>query len=272
MSFRVFARFKELRGGNTSDRADAGLTAHFPDERTVETSYLRRTDQNFSFSLDRVFPPGSSNSEVYEQCAQAVVQHACSGQNSIVFAYGHAGSGKEATMFGDSSQPGLLLSSILHLFGRGVTSASVTAVDVFKETLRDLLKAGGSNVGAGSLKLRDSATGTIVDGASEITLHSPADIESCMDQLKSCRGHCVVTIRLPQGTKLFLVALADTDLGSTGKTASAEAAEIRKWQLKSFTALGNCLKAVSDRAKMVPVACHLITSDVGGMHPLDARS
>ena len=61
----------------------------------------------------------------------------------------------------------------------------------------------------------------------------------------------VVTLRAQSGAKLFLARLADSDLGSNSRGAAGEQVEARKWANKSFAALGGCLKAVSDKAKVL---------------------
>ena len=253
----VFARFKEVRS-----ELEGGLIAIFPDERTVETTFARRPDQSFSFTLDKVLPPRAPVSELQSQCAEPAAQHLASGQHAIIYAYGHGGSGKAATIFGsrDGSEQGMLLSVIGILCKQGLGPFAVNAVDIYKETLRDLLAPKPSN--ATSLKLRDSAAGSSVEGATELVIGEPSELASRLPSLQTlARGHCVVTVRTPTGAKLFAVELADSDMGGTGRQASADAEtiEARKWSLKSFTALGNCLKAVADRAKVMPVRESILT-------------
>jgi hypothetical protein len=64
---------------------------------------------------------------------------------------------------------------------------------------------------------------------------------------------------LASNSKLYFVKLADSDIGSNAKGAPPEALEARKWSNKSLTALGSCLKAVSDKARIVPVRDSTLT-------------
>ena len=255
MSMRVYARFREVG-------SKAGLIATFPDERTVETMYANRPDQSFSFTFDRVLPPSASDNELRSQCAVPAAQHLAAGQHAIIYAYGHGGSGKAATIFGsrDGKEQGLLLSVLDNLREQEPSPFAVSAVDIYKETIRDLLVPKSSS--ATSLKLRDSASGSSIEGVTEIIIQDPAELAPRLQALHNhARGHCVVTVRTLSGAKLFVVKLADSDTGGSGRqsSADAEAIEARKWSLKSFTALGNCLKAVADRAKVMPVRESILT-------------
>ena len=102
---RVFARFREVER-----EREGGLVTEFPDERTVEATFVRRPEQNFSFTFDRVFPPRVSAAEIHSQCAEPAAKHLAAGNHAIIYAYGHGGSGKTVTIFGqrDGKEKGLL--------------------------------------------------------------------------------------------------------------------------------------------------------------------
>ncbi|KAJ1477646.1 P-loop containing nucleoside triphosphate hydrolase protein [Baffinella frigidus] len=254
MSFKVCARFGAGRGG---DDRDGGLLAEFVDERTVQTTFVRRPDQCFSFSLDRVFRPDENTAEVHRSCSYPAVQQLMAGQNAALLAYGHGGSGKADTAFGSKFSPGLLSMTVEALFSMGLSAVTLTAVDVYNNSLRDLLSKSGA--AAPGLRLRDSGANTSVEGATEVVLRAPGEEEALIPLLSNSRGHAVVVLRTPQGGKLFIVKLAHSDAGTHSRGASAEALEARKWSLKSFTALGSCLKAVADRARVIPVREGLLT-------------
>jgi hypothetical protein len=136
MSFKVLARFGAGRSG---DDSDSSLIAKFLDERTVETSLVQIPGQCFSFMLDRVFTPNETNKDVHGVCTMPAVQQLMAGQNAAVLLYGHGGSGKLDTAFGTKSMAGLLSMTIEAIFEMGLPSVTLSAVDVFKEALRDLL-------------------------------------------------------------------------------------------------------------------------------------
>jgi kinesin family protein 3/17 len=51
-----------------------------------------------SFTFDHVYDQNSSQREVYESTARAVVDSALQGYNATIFAYGQTGTGKTFTM------------------------------------------------------------------------------------------------------------------------------------------------------------------------------
>ena len=57
-----------------------------------------RKDKKFAF--DAVFPPGCSNSQVFENTTKDLVETVFNGYNCSVFAYGATGAGKTFTMLG----------------------------------------------------------------------------------------------------------------------------------------------------------------------------
>ena len=288
---RVFARFRDAGG-----KRDDGLVVAFPDDKTIETTHARRPDQSFTFTFDKVFEPRAPVEELFSHCVEPAAAHLAAGQHAIIYAYGHGGSGKAATLFGskDGSEQGVLLAVLDRLHQAGQVRLArrgsiwvlrrrccvhgaclhhdlqcavqgpfaVTAVDIYKETLRDLFAPKSAERNGVALKLRDSAAaGSTVEGAAEIIVAEPAQLAGRLPALHTqAKGHCVVTVRTPAGVKLFVTKLADSDTGSTGRAEKdAETLEARKWILKSFTALGNCLKAVADRAKVVPIRESLLT-------------
>ena len=243
MAVRVLATFS----GEEEDGESTLLTT-FKGTKTVETSFLRRPDQSFTFTFDRVFPQGKPD-ELIASCVEEAWYQLSAGQSCCIMCYGQKGSGKFSSLIGRQGKPGILLSLVGNMLANSREVATLTAFDIYKETIRDLLKPGNQSAGSSSLKLRDSASAVVVDGSVELAVKSIEDIEENLSAFQACRGHFVITVRQPSGCKLFIVKLVDSDAGSTLKQAGAEANETRKWALKSFTALANCLKVWTCHAR-----------------------
>lgn len=71
------------------------------------------------------------------------------GQNGTVFCYGATGAGKTYTMLGTTDNPGVMVLAIKDLFAKirqrsldGAHSVSLSYLEVYNETVRDLLSPG----------------------------------------------------------------------------------------------------------------------------------
>ena len=60
----------------------------------------KRENKDKKFAFDAVFPPGSSNQQVFEGTTKDLVETVFNGYNCSVFAYGATGAGKTFTMLG----------------------------------------------------------------------------------------------------------------------------------------------------------------------------
>eukprot|EP00929_Paragymnodinium_shiwhaense_P067785 TRINITY_DN34083_c0_g1_i1.p1 TRINITY_DN34083_c0_g1~~TRINITY_DN34083_c0_g1_i1.p1 ORF type:complete len:1357 (-),score=345.87 TRINITY_DN34083_c0_g1_i1:52-4122(-) len=101
-------------------------------------------------STDRTSANFTSQERVFEIFGLRMVDHALSGYNSAIFAYGQTGTGKTTTIMGDAQPPeerGLLPRVIYELFARrasisasgGEVICEMQMLEVYNETLRDLL-------------------------------------------------------------------------------------------------------------------------------------
>ncbi|XP_051775974.1 carboxy-terminal kinesin 2-like [Erpetoichthys calabaricus] len=104
-NIRVFCRVRPLL---PSDHAENLEHVQFPnDEKSIllartEESHSGRESKDqrkYKFNFDRVFPPRSSQQEVFQEISP-LVQSALDGYNVCIFTYGQTGSGKTYTMEG----------------------------------------------------------------------------------------------------------------------------------------------------------------------------
>eukprot|EP01048_Picozoa_sp_COSAG05_P005897 COSAG05_NODE_363_length_10783_cov_2433.390865_6_plen_596_part_00 len=116
----VFCRFRPIsdleRQRGLEERPQAGgkpAVELDPDMQTVHVRNLEREESTMaadnsaqSFKFRAVFPPQSTNPEVYANIGRTLVDSVMSGFNAAVIAYGQTGSGKTHTMIGSDCGSG----------------------------------------------------------------------------------------------------------------------------------------------------------------------
>lgn len=172
------------------------------------------TTSIYPFSFDKVFPPSSSNSEIFDEISQ-LVQSALDGYNVCIFAYGQTGSGKTYTM---SSDDGMIPSAMFQIFEtaeslkeRGwVYKFEGQFLEIYNENINDLLGAPG-NLDKSKLEIRHDtkAQKTSVIGLTSVPLDSPDNVFAALKRAssnrsvaatkaneRSSRSHSVFTVRI----------------------------------------------------------------------------
>ncbi|KUI70151.1 Kinesin-like protein 5 [Cytospora mali] len=233
-------------------------------------------DQVFAF--DRIFDENATQTEVYEATTKNLLDSVLDGYNATVFAYGATGCGKTHTITGTASQPGIIFLTMQELFEKiadrsdeKTTEITLSYLEIYNETIRDLLVPGGSRQG---LMLReDSNQAVMVAG---LTTHHPKDVQEVMDMIvqgneyrtvsptaanqTSSRSHAVLQINVAQKDRnaavnephtmatLSIIDLAGSERASATKNRGErlfEGANINK----SLLALGSCINALCDPRK-----------------------
>ena len=244
--------------------------------RSVVPMGKKVKDQVFAF--DRVFDDNTTQADVYEGTAKPLLDSVLDGYNATVFAYGATGCGKTHTITGTAQQPGIIFLTMQELFEKinersdeKQTEISLSYLEIYNETIRDLLSPGGSKQG---LMLReDSNQGVSVAG---LTSHHPKDVQQVMDMIVqgneyrtvsptaanavSSRSHAVLQINVAQKDRnadinephtmatLSIIDLAGSERASATKNRGErllEGANINK----SLLALGGCINALCDPRK-----------------------
>ncbi|KAI0169936.1 kinesin-domain-containing protein [Hypoxylon sp. FL1284] len=244
--------------------------------RSVVPNGKKVKDQVFAF--DRIFDENTSQTEVYEATTKNLLDSVLDGYNATVFAYGATGCGKTHTITGTSQMPGIIFLTMQELFEKihersdeKHTELSLSYLEIYNETIRDLLVPGGSKQG---LMLReDSHQAVTVSG---LTSHHPKDVQEVMDMIvrgneyrtvspteanaTSSRSHAVLQINIAQKDRnaavnephtmatLSIIDLAGSERASATKNRGErlmEGANINK----SLLALGSCINALCDPRK-----------------------
>lgn len=215
---------------------------------------------------------------MFESTTKDLLDSVLDGYNATVFAYGATGCGKTHTITGTPQEPGIIHLTMQDLFERiaekteeKVIEVSLSYLEIYNETIRDLLVPGGSKAG---LMLREDANqGVSVAGLSS---HRPQNVQEVMAMIRegnayrtmspteanatSSRSHAVLQINVSQKDRnghidephtmaaLSIIDLAGSERASATKNRGErliEGANINK----SLLALGSCINALCDPRK-----------------------
>lgn len=233
-------------------------------------------DQVFAF--DRIFDENANQTEVYEATTKNLLDSVLDGYNATVFAYGATGCGKTHTITGTAQQPGIIFLTMQELFEKIAdrsedkhTEVTLSYLEIYNETIRDLLVPGGSRQG---LMLREDSNQAVT--VAGLTSHRPKDVQEVMDMIvqgnayrtvsptaanaTSSRSHAVLQINVAQKDRNAAVnephtmaTLSIIDLAGSERASATlnrgerllEGANINK----SLLALGSCINALCDARK-----------------------
>ncbi|KAH7406419.1 P-loop containing nucleoside triphosphate hydrolase protein [Phaeosphaeria sp. MPI-PUGE-AT-0046c] len=236
----------------------------------------RVKDQTFAF--DRVFDDTTTQGDVYESTTKPLLDSVLDGYNATVFAYGATGCGKTHTITGTSQQPGIIFMTMQELFEKigelqdtKQTEITLSYLEIYNETIRDLLVEGGSKT---TLMLREDANQAV--SVAGLSSHRPQNVQEVMDIIvrgneyrtmspteanaTSSRSHAVLQINVSSKDRnasvnephtmatLSIIDLAGSERASATKNRGErliEGANINK----SLLALGSCINALCDARK-----------------------
>lgn len=272
-NIQVICRFRPINEREHLNYADKKCV-EFTDKQTVIITPVAENNGPHTFTLDHVFPPDSSQQEVYEKAAKPTVEAVMQGFNGTVFAYGQTSSGKTFTMtgpdMGDSEMMGIIPRMVSTVFGQIESSDSKTEFqvkvgycEIYLEKIKDLLDTGKVN-----LKVHEDRTrGVYIADLTEEYVSSGDEVHQLMrygtsnrevgsTQMNagSSRSHSIFILTVTQTSlsdfssktgKLYLVDLAGSEkVGKTG--AEGRRLEEAKNINKSLTMLGNVITALTD--------------------------
>lgn len=254
-----------------------------PDEHVIQRNNRSsgpngRKSRDQTFGFDRVFDENTTQADVYEATTRSLLESVLDGYNATVFAYGATGCGKTHTITGTVHEPGVIFLTMQELFERisertedKVTEVSLSYLEIYNETIRDLLVPGGSKQ---SLMLREDANQAV--SVAGLSSHHPQNVQEVMDMIvrgnecrtmspteanaTSSRSHAVLQINVSQKDRnadvhephtmatLSIIDLAGSERASATKNRGdrlIEGANINK----SLLALGSCINALCDPRK-----------------------
>lgn len=170
---------------------------------------LKDRRKTWSFAFDGVFPPESSQKQVWE-ATEPLVQCAVDGYNVTVFAYGQTGSGKTYTMLGEANNEGIIARAVGKLFAakeeiealsleETEVKLSVELLEIYNEKVRDLLASPGSDFlkvtsqeVSGNLVVETSCKEQVL----KILQHAQSRrcVKETLSNAESSRSHLIFTI------------------------------------------------------------------------------
>ena len=225
-----------------------------------------------------MFDDNANQIDVYEGTTKNLLDSVLDGYNATVFAYGATGCGKTHTITGTAAQPGIIFMTMQELFEKinerrdeKSTEVSLSYLEIYNETIRDLLVPGGSKQG---LMLREDSNQAVT--VAGLTSHHPKDVQEVMDMIVqgneyrtvsptaanavSSRSHAVLQVNIAQKDRnadvnephtmatLSIIDLAGSERASATKNRGErliEGANINR----SLLALGSCINALCDPRK-----------------------
>ncbi|KAM6294511.1 kinesin heavy chain [Aegotheles albertisi] len=269
-SIKVLCRFRPLNQAEIL-RGDKFLPVFQGDDSVVVGGK--------PYVFDRVFPPNTTQEQVYHACAMQIVKDVLAGYNGTIFAYGQTSSGKTHTMEGklhDPQQMGIIPRIAQDIFNHIYSMdenlefhIKVSYFEIYLDKIRDLLDMTKTNLSVHEDKNRVP----YVKGCTERFVSSPEEILDVIDEGKSnrhvavtnmnehsSRSHSIFLINIKQENveteqklsgKLYLVDLAGSEkVSKTGAEGAVldEAKNINK----SLSALGNVISALAEGTAYVP--------------------
>ena len=240
---------------------------------TSLTFHSTKEKNNYKYNFDRIFPPSSTQQEVYDFGVKGIIDSVLSGYNGTVLAYGQTSSGKTYTMQGlvdNEVNKGIIPRMIAHVFGFIYDSppeiefmVKVSMIEIYQEKIRDLIETDKIN-----LNVREDPTkGIFIEDISEHYVGSPDEVIDIMkvgtnNRAQACtnmnehssRSHSIFIMTVSQNNrkdgvaktgKLYLVDLAGSEkISKTGATGhTLEEAKIIN---KSLTTLGMVINSLTD--------------------------
>ncbi|XAO23768.1 hypothetical protein I312_102548 [Cryptococcus bacillisporus CA1280] len=248
------------------------------------TFVMGRRYKNRKYVFDQVFGMGAEQEEVFAKTAKPLLPGVLDGYNATVFAYGATGCGKTHTISGTEEQPGIIIRTMRELFDlvedtkdKYDTYFEMSMVEIYNETIRDLLGDDYPNCPYGGLKLLENEKERVT--IDKVTLKRPTSVEEVMSLVMlgndrrstsfternsvSSRSHLVLQINVGRNERGTDIDVANSIVRqcSTSATlsiidlAGSEKASVNRGQRmkeganinKSLLALSGCISALCQR-------------------------
>lgn len=189
---QVVVRTRPLNDRERSENARNVFS--FPSKREIAVA-LKGKNVTKTYTFDTVYPPDSTQAEVYESTVRPIVEESLKGFNCTIFAYGQTGTGKTFTMEGlrnahDSLDHNItphsgIIPRAIHQIFRSLEASDneytvrVSFLELYNEELGDLLGSGNEQLKIFEDPFRKGVT---VYGLEEVPVNNAQDIFKILDK------------------------------------------------------------------------------------------
>ncbi|XP_040265915.1 kinesin-like protein KIFC3 [Bufo bufo] len=275
-NIRVLARVRPI---TSEDGIGAGAQNVITfDQDNNGILHVKQKGKMQTFELDKVFPPSTTQDEVFEEVSPLITS-CLDGYNICILAYGQTGSGKTYSMEGTVDNPGinqralrLLLSEVSERSSSWEHHLSVSMAEIYNETLRDLL--GSDYHSSLDIKMAPGGAGELyVPGLTQRSVRNMSDINKVLElgwkqratectnlNAHSSRSHALLILTakghetstgICTTGKLYLVDLAGSERVSRSGAAGERLREAQCIN-RSLSALGDVFSALRSQQAHVP--------------------
>ncbi|XP_072278868.1 kinesin-like protein KIFC3 isoform X2 [Pyxicephalus adspersus] len=273
-NIRVLARVRPI---TDDDGTGAQNVVTFdPDDDGI--LHVTHKGKSLSFEMDKIFTPSANQEEVFTEVSPLITS-CLDGYSVCILAYGQTGSGKTYSMEGPPANPGinqralrLLLSEVSNRSDSWEHHLSVSMVEIYNESLRDLLGVDCNT--SLDIKISPGTAGELyVPGLTQRNVRSMQDINKILEfghkqratehtnlNAHSSRSHALL-ILTAQGRetstgicttgKLYLVDLAGSERVSRSGAAGERLREAQCIN-RSLSALGDVFSALRSNQPHIP--------------------
>ncbi|XP_077309972.1 kinesin-like protein KIFC3 isoform X2 [Lithobates pipiens] len=275
-NIRVLTRVRPITDEDGTGPGAQNVVTFDPDDDGI--LHVTHKGKSMSFEMDKVFTQSATQEQVFTEVSPLITS-CLDGYSVCILAYGQTGSGKTYSMEGPHTNPGinqralrLLLSEVSKRSDSWEHHLSVSMVEIYNESLRDLLGA-NSNTSL-DIKISPSSAGELyVPGLTQQSVHSIEDINKILEfghkqratehtnlNSHSSRSHAllILTARGRETStgicttgKLYLVDLAGSERVSRSGAAGERLREAQCIN-RSLSALGDVFSALRSNQAHIP--------------------
>ncbi|XP_021902693.1 kinesin-like protein KIN-6 isoform X2 [Carica papaya] len=237
---------------------------------------LKRNKSEVYEGFSYVFPPDSSQAEVYEKMVNPIVEEFLKGKSRMLAALGPSGSGKTYTVFGSPKDPGMVPLALKRIFNRSEDHLSGSASRSFYISIFEIYSERGKGERISDLTLDGTdlcMLQSTIKGLQEVPINDVAQAESLIARAilkratamtnansQSSRSQCIINIRtvaISSGQENYaqssnaVLTIVDLAGAERGKRTGNQGARLLESNFINNTSMvfGLCLRSLLEHQK-----------------------